>query len=160
MGTVMLPTILPTMVANVPAFVENVVRYPLGLAGISSPAQSPLLGHLVVSLFPGIHRLFTLFVAGAGALVLLYVLARRTPTTPATLAKLVAWVMTLGILLAPATRIGYLLYPVNFFAWSWLLSSEDKAFPGVEEPAEEAIRAERRVELSERSREPAAYARM
>lgn len=126
MGAVMIPAIVPTMLENVPAFVDNVVRYPLGLAGISSPAQSPLIGHLVVSLFPGIHRLFTVCVAGAGSVVLLYVLVRRTPKTPADLARLVGWVMTVAILLAPATRLGYLLYPINFFAWSWLLSSEDK----------------------------------
>ena len=33
--------------------------------------------------------------------------------------------MTIAILVAPATRIGYLLYPVDFFVWAWLLRSED-----------------------------------
>jgi len=166
MGAVMLPAILPTLAENVPAFVDNVVRFPLGLAGISSPAQSPLLGHLVVSLFPGIHRLFTICVAGAGMIVLIYVLVRHTPRTPAALSKLVGWVLTFAIVLAPATRLGYVLYPINFFAWSWLLSCEDKAFPLLdevsptpEEQADEALGAARRVEMPERSREPAAYAR-
>jgi hypothetical protein len=166
MGAVMLPAILPTLAENVPAFVDNVVRFPLGLAGISSPAQSPLLGHLVVSLFPGIHRLFTICVAGAGMIVLIYVLVRHTPRTPAALSKLVGWVLTFAIVLAPATRLGYVLYPINFFAWSWLLSCEDKVFPLLEEvsptpeeQADEALGAARRVEMPERSREPAAYAR-
>lgn len=166
LGAVMLPAILPTMAENVPAFVDNVVRFPLGLAGISSPAQSPLLGHLVVSLFPGIHRLFTLCVAGAGAIVLVYVLVRRTPRTPAALSRLVGWVLTLGILLAPDTRLGYMLYPINFFAWSWLLSCEDEALgfsdeasPVVEEPADETPREVGLVAMPERSREPAAYIR-
>ena len=35
MGAVMLPAILPTISANPSAFVENVVRFPLGLAGIA-----------------------------------------------------------------------------------------------------------------------------
>jgi len=129
MGVVMLPAILPTLAANASAFVENVVRFPLGLAGISSPAQSPLIGHLIVSVFPGVHRLFTLVVAGVGAVVLLHVLVRRTPRTPAALCRLAGWVMTVAILLAPATRVGYMLYPINFFVWSWLLSSEDKVSP-------------------------------
>jgi hypothetical protein len=34
--------------------------------------------------------------------------------------------MTAGILLAPATRVGYLLYPINFFIWSWLMRSEEQ----------------------------------
>ncbi len=122
---VMIPAVLPTAFENLPAFVENVVRFPLGLAGIQSPAASPLIGHLVVSLFPGIHRVFTVAVAGVGLLVLGYVLVKRRPKTPAALSRLIGWVMTVAILLAPATRVGYLLYPVDFFVWAWLLRSED-----------------------------------
>jgi len=127
MAGVMIPAILPTLAENVPAFVDNVVRFPLGLAGISSPAASPLLGHLVVSAFPGIHRVFTITVAAAGCLVLGWVLAKRPPRTPAEVARLIGWVMAVGILLAPATRIGYLMYPVDFFVWAWLLRGEDAA---------------------------------
>jgi hypothetical protein len=159
MAGVMIPAILPTVLENVPAFVDNVVRYPLGLAGISSPAQSPLLGHLVVSLFPGIHRLFTICVAGTGAVVLLYVLVRRTPRTPADLSKLIGWVMTFAILLAPATRLGYLLYPINFFAWSWLLSSEDKASGYLHEAETSTAVVDAHAAVRERSHEPAACAR-
>jgi len=158
MGVVMLPAILPTLAANPSAFVENVVRFPLGLAGISSPAQSPLIGHLIVSVFPGIHRLFTLAVAGAGAVVLLHVLVRRTPRTPAALCGIVGWVMTVAILLAPATRVGYMLYPINFFAWSWLLSSEDKVSPVAERPPDDVIPVTVAAPSTERERvrEPAA----
>jgi hypothetical protein len=94
-----------------------------------------LIGHLVVSLFPGIHRAFTLTVAVVGLLVLFYVLLRHRPTTPAALSRLVAWVMTVAILLAPATRVGYLLYPVDLFVWTWLLRSEDTVDPVPADPA-------------------------
>ncbi|MGA2519497.1 MAG: glycosyltransferase family 87 protein [Acidimicrobiales bacterium] len=126
---VMVPAVLPTAAENLSAFIENVVRFPLGLAGVRSPAASPLIGHVVVSLFPGIHRLFTVLVAGVGLLVLGYVLARHRPHTPAALSRLVAWIMTIAILLAPATRVGYLLYPVDFFVWAWLLKSEETVDP-------------------------------
>ncbi len=33
--------------------------------------------------------------------------------------------MTIAILVAPATRVGYLLYPIDFFIWAWLLRSEE-----------------------------------
>jgi hypothetical protein len=125
MAGVMVPVILPTVVANFPAFVDNVVRFPLGLAGLSSPAASPLLGHLVVSWFPGIHRVFTAVVAGTGCVILGFVLVKRTPRTPADVARLLGWVMAVAILLAPATRIGYLMYPVDFFVWAWLLRGEE-----------------------------------
>lgn len=122
---VMVPAILPSAAANLPAFVDNVVRFPLGLAGISSPAASPLIGHVVVSAFPGAHRLFTAAVAVVGSAILLFILIRRTPRSPAALARLLAWTMTIAILLAPATRVGYFLYPVDLFVWAWLLRSED-----------------------------------
>ena len=83
LAAVMLPSILPTFVGNPSAFIDNVVRFPLGLAGITSPASSPLLGHAIVSWFPRIHRLFTVGVAGVGGLVLLFVLVRHTPRTAA-----------------------------------------------------------------------------
>jgi MYXO-CTERM domain-containing protein len=130
---VMIPAILPTVVENVPAFVENVVRFPLGLAGVSSPAASPLLGHFLTSLFPGFKRIFTLLVAGAGVVILGWVLVRRRPTTPAALARLVGWVMLVAIVLAPATRVGYLLYPADLFVWAWLLRSEDTVDAPVED---------------------------
>jgi hypothetical protein len=126
---VMIPAVLPTATENLSAFIENVVRFPLGLAGVQSPAASPLIGHLVVSVFPGIHRVFTGAVAVVGLGVLGYVLVRRRPTTPAALSRLIGWVMTVAILLAPATRVGYLLYPVDFFVWAWLLRGEESVDP-------------------------------
>lgn len=132
MGAVMAPAVLPSALSNVSAFVENVVRFPLGLAGIRSPAASPLLGHMVITTFPGLHRLFPVLVAGAGSAVLGYVLVRRTPRTPAALARLLGWVMAVAILLAPATRVGYFLYPVDFFVWAWLLRGEEALVAGEE----------------------------
>ncbi len=126
---VMIPAVLPTAAENIPAFIDNVVRFPLGLAGVSSPAASPLIGHLVVSLFPGIHRVFTVAVAAVGLAVLAYVLVKRRPQSPAALSRLIGWVMAVAILLAPATRVGYLLYPIDFFVWAWLLRSEDTVDP-------------------------------
>jgi len=134
---VMVPSILPTFVGNPAAFIDNVVRFPLGLAGITSPASSPLLGHAIVSWFPGIHRLFTAVVAIAGGLVVLFVLVRHTPRSAADLSRLLGWVMLVAILVAPSTRIGYLLYPVDFFIWAWLLRSEELA-SSVALPVEEA----------------------
>ena len=44
--------------------------------------------------------------------------------------------MTVAILLAPATRVGYLLYPIDFFVWAWLLRGEESVDPVEATPAE------------------------
>jgi hypothetical protein len=159
MAAVMIPAILPTVAENVPAFVDNVVRFPLGLAGISSPAQSPLLGHLIVSAFPGIHRAFTIIVAAAGVVLLVYFLARHTPRSAADLSRLLGWVMLLAVLLAPATRLGYLLYPVNFFVWAWLLRSEETSSQAALSKEPHLLVVEDADAHSMRQREPAAFQR-
>jgi hypothetical protein len=135
---VVAPAVLPSVVANVPAFVENVVRFPLGLAGVTSPASTPLLGHLLVAAFPHLHRVITVAAVVVGGLVLLFLLVRRTPQVPSQLVRLLAWAMAVAIVLAPTTRIGYVLYPIDFFAWAWLLRAEE----GVEQEREAGIVAE------------------
>jgi hypothetical protein len=125
MALVAVPAVLPVALQNPSAFVDNAIRFPLGLAGVASPANSPLPGHLFVSVFPNLHRMFTLFTALVGGAVIVWVLVKRPPGSAADLSRLVAWIMAVAILLAPATRVGYLLYPVNLFIWAWLLRSED-----------------------------------
>ena len=58
---------------------------------------------------------------------------RRPPRDAAQVAALTGWVMLIAILLAPATRVGYLLYPINLFVWAWMLRR-------AEDPAEVADR--------------------
>ncbi|MGH9079686.1 MAG: glycosyltransferase 87 family protein [Acidimicrobiales bacterium] len=124
------PVVLPFAVRNPSAFVDNVVRYPLGLAGVSSPAASALPGHILVALVPGAHRAYVVIVALAGVAALGWCLRRRPPSTAAQVASLGGWVMLIAILLAPATRVGYLLYPINLFVWAWMLRrSEQPAVP-------------------------------
>jgi len=127
---VVFPAVLPSVLANVPAFVENVVRFPLGLAGVTSPAASPLLGHLLVVAFPKLHRVITVTIVAGGAVAMLFILVKRPPHTPWEVSRLLAWAMAVAIVLAPATRVGYVLYPVDFFIWTWLLHSEQQAEQG------------------------------
>lgn len=120
------PVVLPFLVQNPVTFVQNVVLYPLGLVGVASPAASALPGHVLVTLVPGLHHILPLAVAVLGGGVLLRYLQRRPPTTAAEVATLGGWVMLVAILLAPATRVGYLLYPLNFFVWAHLLRGTDE----------------------------------
>ncbi len=115
------PVVLPVALSNPSAFVDNVIRFPLGLAGVASPAVSPLPGHLFVSAFPGTHRVYVVILVAGGLALLIRHLIRKPPVGAAGVARLAGWVMLFAILLAPATRVGYLLYPINLFVWSWML---------------------------------------
>jgi len=112
---------------NPHTFVSNVVSFPLGLSGVASPAGSALPGHLFVSHFPALHHAFTLVAGLGGAAVLGLYLWRRPPHDMAKVCQVTGTTILVAILLAPATRIGYLLYPLNFFVWSWMLTPERSA---------------------------------
>jgi len=124
-AVVMIPVVLPVALRNPSAFVDNVIRFPLGLAGVSSPAASALPGHIFVSTFPGAHRAYLVVAGVMGATALVRHLIRKPPGNAAQVAGLAGWVMLIAILLAPATRVGYLLYPINLFVWAWMLRQAD-----------------------------------
>ncbi len=124
---VTVPIVVPFMLRDVRAFVYNVALFPLGLAGVPSPAASALPGHILVSVFPGIHRILPVALVVIGAVVVVRVLVRHPPSTPAQVTSLAAWIMLVAILFAPATRVGYLLYPADFFVWAYMFRRQDRA---------------------------------
>jgi hypothetical protein len=107
---------------NPATFFANVVSFPLGLSGVQSPAGSALPGHLFVSHFPALHHVFTVVAVVIGAAGLAWYLWRRPPRDTAKVCQVAGTTLLIAILLAPATRIGYLLYPLNLFVWSWMLT--------------------------------------
>jgi Glycosyltransferase family 87 len=117
---IVVPVVVPVALHNPSAFIDNVVRFPLGLAGVASPAASALPGHILISWFPGIHRAYVVAVGVIGLTVMALVLRRHPPRHAAAVARFTGWVMLVAIMLAPATRVGYLLYPINLFVWAWM----------------------------------------
>jgi len=61
----------------------------------------------------------------AGIALVARFLVKKPPGDAAAVATFTGWVMLVAILLAPATRVGYLLYPINLFVWAWMLSRSD-----------------------------------
>ena len=120
-ATVAVPVVAAGFLASPRAFVQNVIRFPLGLTKVHSPAASPLLGQVLVHAFFHHKLLVTglLLVVGAG--VVLVTLLKHPPRTPAAAARFAAFTMALATLLAPATRFGYLIYPANLVVWGYLL---------------------------------------
>jgi Glycosyltransferase family 87 len=128
------PVVVPFALRAPWAFFDNVVLFPLGLSGVNSPAASPLPGHLIVTAFPFLHRALPLGVGLVGGALLALYLYRRPPQTAAQVCNVGGVVMAVITLLAPATRIGYLLYPINFFVWAYLFSAPDKRHPDTHPP--------------------------
>jgi hypothetical protein len=98
------------------ALVANTIMFPLGLANVTSPAASPLPGHLIATTGHTGHLIAVglLILAGviiAGALVY------RPPRDVAAAAWYLIIGLTLMFLLAPATRFGYFIYPAALLAW-------------------------------------------
>jgi hypothetical protein len=124
---VAVPVIAVGFVTSPGAFVENVIRFPLGLTSVTSPAASPLLGEVLVRTFPDHRRLIIAVLVLFGLALVAYGLKRWTPRTPAQVVRFTAWAMLLATLLAPATRFGYLMYPANLFVWAYLLDGYAEA---------------------------------
>ncbi len=104
------------------AFILNAIRFPLGLTKVKSPAASPLLGQELVTLFPAakpeLITMLTLF----GLAAVGYGLKKWMPTNPQSAAAFCGLAMLLATVLAPATRFGYLIYPLDLLTWAVLLS--------------------------------------
>ncbi|HTR93769.1 MAG TPA: hypothetical protein VMI73_18720 [Trebonia sp.] len=109
----------PAALGNPASLLRNTVDYPLGLTGATSPAASPLPGHLLATLGSGGHLAALLLLAAAGIAIAVS-LAVAPPATPAAAASRVAVGLTALFLLAPATRFGYFIYPISLYAWAML----------------------------------------
>ncbi|HVC26348.1 MAG TPA: glycosyltransferase 87 family protein [Acidimicrobiales bacterium] len=103
------------------AFFDNVVRFPLGLARVRSPAASPLLGQELTNLLPHHKFAITALLVLVGMVVVVVSYVRYRPRTPATVARFTGFAMVVATILAPATRFGYLIYPANLYVWAYVL---------------------------------------
>ena len=84
-------------------------------------SASALPGHVLVTTFPSLSRVLPLSVGMVLAAFLARHLYRYTPRTVSEVCSIAGVVMSALILLAPNPRVGYLLYPINFFVWAYLL---------------------------------------
>jgi hypothetical protein len=118
----LVPCVLAGLVGNVHAFVDNAIRFPLGLTNVKSPAASPLVGQLLVTLLPHSRRLVTAILAFVGCAIVGYALWKFRPSTVVAVTKFSAFVLCVATVLAPATRFGYLIYPTVLFVWAYVLT--------------------------------------
>jgi len=115
--------LIPPLLVDVDAVIENVLRFPLGHGVVTSPAQSPFPGYLIAQHLPG-GRFIAIALLATVAVVIGVRLLRRPPRTATTAALISGWGMLAAILLLPTTRFGYLLYPIAFLVWAPALTSD------------------------------------
>lgn len=113
--------LVPPLLVDADALVENVIRFPLGHGLVTSPAQSPFPGYLISSAVPGGRYVAAALLVTAGAAIAVLLL-RRPPRTATTAALFCGYGLLAAILLMPTTRFGYLLYPIAFLVWAPALS--------------------------------------
>lgn len=118
----LVPVVVLGFYGNAHAFIENVIRFPLGLASVKSPAASPLLGQFLVSMFPSSRRLITAILGFAGLVIAAVAFVTHRPRDAAGVARFAAFALCVATVLAPATRFGYLIYPTLLFVWSYVLT--------------------------------------
>jgi hypothetical protein len=108
--------VLPAVAVDTGAALENLVRFPLGHGLVASPAASPFPGHLIAAALPGGRVIASAMLVAAG-LAIGWWLLRRPPRDAGSAALACAYGLTAAIALMPATRFGYLLYPLAYLAW-------------------------------------------
>jgi hypothetical protein len=128
---VLIPIVVPYAIMNSSAFLQNVVLFPLGLTGVKSPAASPLVGHFIVTMLPGFHRAYVVLIAALGLGMFGRSLLRNTPKTGSDVALLAGWCAMFAVVVAPSTRVGYLIYPINFFLWGACLVDSETTSPSL-----------------------------
>lgn len=116
-GAVAAVGVLVPALADPQGFALNAVRFPLGLAGVESPAASPLPGRLLAGLGPYGHAA-ALGLLGLAALATAASLIVRPPRDARSAAYRLALGLLLAIALIPATRWGYLVYPAVLAVWA------------------------------------------
>ncbi|BEL10671.1 glycosyltransferase 87 family protein [Actinoplanes sichuanensis] len=115
--------LLPPLLVNADALIENVLRFPLGHGLVTSPAQSPFPGYLISQNLPGGRYIAAGLLVFAAAVIGLLLL-RRPPRTARAAALFCGYGLLTAILLMPTTRFGYLLYPAALLLFAPALSKD------------------------------------
>ncbi|MFJ9130359.1 glycosyltransferase 87 family protein [Streptomyces sp. NPDC102340] len=110
--------VLPFALDNPSSFYRNVIAFPLGLTDTTSPAASPLPGHLLATCVAG-GTVIALSLVSVSALLIGVSLVVRPPGTPRAAAVRLALGLGLAMAVMPATRFGYLIYPLVLCALAY-----------------------------------------
>jgi hypothetical protein len=116
-----LVTVAPFVAWSPGAFLEDAIRFPLGLGAQASPAQAPTIGTVIVRAFPSAHEAVTAALLALIVCVGVLLLRWRRPRTAAAAAVRTGSALLVAIALAPAARPGYVVYPIALVGCGILL---------------------------------------
>jgi len=122
-------TILPFAVKAPWAFMSNVFAFPLGLAHVNSPAASALPGHILTTLWPVLGHVLSPLTFLVGGYFMVQHVKKNWPLSLSHLLGLLALTFLVLMCVASATRIGYVIYPINLVVWSWVTHENSSLEP-------------------------------
>ena len=111
-------TTVPFIFHSPAAFMSNVFAFPLGLSGVTSPAASALPGHILTTWVPALGHVLAPVTFLIGGFFLTRYTRRHWPLTLSRLLGILSLCFLVLICVASATRIGYIIYPINFALWA------------------------------------------
>lgn len=120
-GAVVVPVVAPFAVWDAGGLIRSVVLFPLGLASDPTTARGPTLGQLLAGPLPHAKLAIAVVLAAVLAAAGVLLAIRRRPSSAAMAVQHAGLLMAVAVVLAPAGRLGYLIYPVNLLVWSRLL---------------------------------------
>jgi len=106
----------PVLLAQPGSAVSNTILFPLGLTKTRSPAASLLPGHLMAATWGWGHWVAIGLVLLAGLVVAVSLITRPPRDAQAAGWRLIIG-LTLMFVLAPASRFGYIVYPLGLACW-------------------------------------------
>jgi hypothetical protein len=124
-GLVGLVLSVPFAVWDFGAFVEDTILFPLNAGQGESAAGTPTIGSLLRDLFPSQRSAITVMLISLilAAVAFLLLSGRRASMSQACMRAAGAFLIASA--LAPAARVGYLVYPVNLVTWAFAFRQED-----------------------------------
>ncbi|MGA2124166.1 MAG: glycosyltransferase 87 family protein [Acidimicrobiales bacterium] len=117
-AAIVIVTTVPFALRAPNAFMANVFAFPLGLAGVSSPAASALPGHILTTWMPILGHILAPVSFLIGGYFATKYIRRHWPLALSQVLGLLAIVFLGLICVASATRVGYVIYPLNLLLWS------------------------------------------
>lgn len=109
---------LPFAVWDFGAFVEDTILFPLNVGDGESAAATPTIGSVLLDLFPSQRTAITVVLAALILGVAVFLLLSGRGASMSQACARAAGAFLVACALAPAARVGYLVYPINLIAWA------------------------------------------
>jgi uncharacterized membrane protein len=113
--------VVPFVAWDPGAFVEDAVRFPLGLGTQPTPAEGLSAGSLMIRAFPEIRWALVFVILMVLLVLTLRWLLLAPPRSIPEAVAATGLLMAVAVVLAPAARIAYVVYPLDLLVWAWML---------------------------------------